>query len=186
MSSRKSSSSKSKTDGSSPKDKQPNAHSDADSGAEEPSAKELLKQLKKAQQRLKTLEEHHSTVSVAADIPAPSLAGFNHKDFSAFHRLRKGYLLKCKLKRLAPDPIQDALVKFEGRVMAAMKIKDRDPLGEEWLSAKEEDILAQLSTHFYAKASQEEIQNLYRAVKLSSYSSYPALVDSLPGRHHRP
>ena len=173
MSSRKPSSSKNK-DAPSPKDKDTSVDSEP-----EATAKDLLKQLKKAQARLKALEDLSSTVPVAADIPAPSLAGFNHKDFSAFNRLRKGYLLKCKLKRLAPDPIQDALVKFEGRVMAAMGVKDRDPLGEEWLSAKEEDIMSQLSAHFYAKASQEEIQNLYREIRLPAYSSYPSLVDSL-------
>jgi hypothetical protein len=39
--------------------------------------------------------------------------------------------------------------------------------------------MTKLSTHFYAKASLAEIQNLYRAVKLTPYSSYPSLVDSL-------
>jgi hypothetical protein len=63
--------------------------------------------------------------------------------------------------------------------MAAVGIKDRDPLGLEWLNSKEDVIMAKLSTHFYAKASLAEIQNLYRAVKLTPYNSYPALVDSL-------
>ena len=178
-SAKKSSSKKAQLDAASPKDKQ--AQEDAESGGEEPSAKELLKLLKKAQKQIKQLEEgsQFTPASVAADIPAPVLAGFTHKDFSLFNRLRTGYLAKCKLKRLMPDPVHEAFLKFEARVMAAVGIKDRDPLGLEWLNSKEDVIMAKLSTHFYAKASLAEIQNLYRAVKLTPYNSYPALVDSL-------
>jgi hypothetical protein len=164
-------------DATSPKDKD-TSHADSES---EISSADLLKLLKKAQKQIKQLGEgtHFTSASVATDIPAPVLAGFTHTDFSLFNRLRTGYLSKCKLKRLMPDPIHEAFLKFEPRVMAAVGIKDRDPVGTEWLMCKEEVIMAKLSTHFYAKASLAEIQNLYRAVKLIPYTSYPALVDSL-------